>query len=100
MLLMVQWAVLLPASVLVAATPGANQLLALRNGVRSGTRTAVVASLGRFGAFALMVVAVAIGVGALLATSQAVFEALRWAGVAIWCGWACERFGTGFALSP
>lgn len=92
---MVDWAVLVPASAVVAATPGANQLLALHNGVRLGTRTAVIASLGRFAAFVLMVVAVAVGAGALLATSQVIFDVLKWAGVAylVWLGVRAMRDG-------
>lgn len=92
---MVEWTVLVPASVVVAATPGANQVLALRNGVRAGTRTAVVASLGRFAAFVLMVVAVAVGFGAVLTTSQTLFETLKWAGVAYlaWLGLRALRDG-------
>lgn len=92
---MVEWAVLVPASAVVAATPGANQVLALRNGVRSGAQTAVVASLGRFAAFVLMVAAVAVGLGAVLTTSQVLFELLKWAGVMYlaWLGFSALRNG-------
>lgn len=97
---MVEWAGLLPASVVVAATPGANQLLALRNGVRAGMGAAVVASLGRFAAFALMVVAVAVGVGALLATSQVLFGLLKWAGVAYLAWLGLRALRDGFRARP
>ncbi|WP_030659995.1 LysE family translocator [Streptomyces rimosus] len=84
----VEWTAFFPAAVLLAATPGANQLLALRNGLRHGPRAAVGASLGRFGAFALMVAAVAAGLGALLTASEAAFTVVKWGGVAYlsWLG--------------
>ncbi|MFH8407584.1 LysE family translocator [Streptomyces sp. NPDC018019] len=84
----VEWAAFLPAAVLLAATPGANQLLALRNGLRHGPRAAVGASLGRFAAFALMVGAVAAGLGALLTASEVAFTLVKWGGVAylVWLG--------------
>ncbi|KOU00333.1 homoserine transporter [Streptomyces rimosus subsp. pseudoverticillatus] len=84
----VEWAAFFPAAVLLAATPGANQLLALRNGLRHGPRAAVGASLGRFGAFALMVAAVAAGLGALLTASEVAFSVVKWGGVAYlaWLG--------------
>lgn len=75
-----QWFVFLPAAVLVAASPGANNLLAFRNGLRSGLAPAAVALLGRFGAFTLMLTPVVAGLGTLLARSQLLFELLRWAG--------------------
>jgi homoserine/homoserine lactone efflux protein len=93
---MVEWAALVPASLIVAATPGANQILALRNGVRAGTTTAILASLGRFAAFILMVIAVAIGLAAVLGTSRVVFEILKWTGVAYlaWLGVRALRDGS------
>nr|WP_239146384.1 LysE family translocator [Streptomyces sp. SID10815] len=73
---------------MLAATPGANQLLVLRNGLRHGTRRAVSATLGRFTAFALMVVAVAAGLGAVLTASAAAFNVVKWCGVVylLWLG--------------
>lgn len=77
----IEWLAFFPAAVLLAATPGANQLLILRNGLRHGPRPAIHASLGRFAAFALMVLAVAVGLGAVLATSELVFTLVKWCGV-------------------
>ncbi|OKI00923.1 homoserine transporter [Streptomyces sp. CB02923] len=84
----VEWAAFFPAALLLAATPGANQLLALRNGLRHGPRAAVGASLGRFSAFALMVAAVAAGLGAVLTASEPAFNIVKWGGVAYlaWLG--------------
>jgi threonine/homoserine/homoserine lactone efflux protein len=84
----VEWTTFFPAALLLAATPGANQLLALRNGLRYGWVSAVSASLGRFTAFALMVVAVAAGLGAVLTASELAFNVIKWCGVVylVWLG--------------
>ncbi|MET9827951.1 LysE family translocator [Streptomyces sp. NPDC006385] len=83
-----EWTTFVPAALLLAATPGANQLMALRNGLRHGLAPAVSASLGRFTAFASMVVAVAAGLGAVLTASEAAFNVIKWCGVAylLWLG--------------
>jgi len=46
-----QLAVFIPAALAVAASPGADNLLAFRNGLRSGFNRAVLALAGRFTAF-------------------------------------------------
>ncbi|MGW5679940.1 LysE family translocator [Streptomyces sp. NPDC003860] len=83
-----RWTGFLPAAALLAVTPGANQLLVLRNGLRHGARCAVGATAGRFTAFAFMVVAVAAGLGAVLTTSDLAFHFVKWCGVAylLWLG--------------
>jgi threonine/homoserine/homoserine lactone efflux protein len=73
--------VFLPAAVLVALTPGANNLLALSNGMRSGARAAVSGLVGRLGAFAVLLTLAVAGLGALLTASQTAFEVVRWLGV-------------------
>ncbi|GAB3296980.1 LysE family transporter [Epidermidibacterium keratini] len=85
---MIAWHVFLPAAVIVAVIPGANQLLGLRNAALHGVRYALVGMLGRFSAFVLLSVAVVSGLGAIMQRSVIVFEAIRWAGVAylIWLG--------------
>lgn len=84
----VYWTAFVPSAFVMASTPGANQLLALRNGVRHGPARAIGGTVGRFTAFALMVAAVAVGVGALLVASQLAFSILKWGGVAYltWLG--------------
>jgi threonine/homoserine/homoserine lactone efflux protein len=75
------WLVFLPAAVLVAASPGANNFLALANGMRSGLVPAVAA-------FGLMTLLVVLGLGAVLAASETAFTVIKWAGVAYlaWLG--------------
>ncbi|WP_163507317.1 LysE family translocator [Fodinicola acaciae] len=70
-----------PAAVLVALTPGANNLLALSNGMRSGSRAAVGGLLGRLAAFAVLLTLAVAGLEALLAASRVAFEVVRWLGV-------------------
>ena len=86
-----QWLVFLPAAVLVAASPGANNFLALANGMRSGLKPAVAALAGRLAAFAIMILLVLVGLGALLAASELAFSLIKWVGVA-YLAWLGIRF--------
>jgi threonine/homoserine/homoserine lactone efflux protein len=70
----------LPAALLVSLSPGPNNLLAFRNGIHTGTRSAVAALLGRLVAFAGMLTLVVAGLSAVLTASQTVFEILKWVG--------------------
>ncbi|WP_026118908.1 LysE family translocator [Nocardiopsis ganjiahuensis] len=96
MLSSAQLAVFVPAALAVAASPGANNLLAFRNGLRQGLRPAAVALTGRFAAFALMLGAVVTGLGALLHTSRTAFEILRvvgavvMVGLGVWVVWSAR----------
>lgn len=82
----VQWASLIPAAFLMASVPGANQILSLRNGLRRGARIAIIAVTGRFTAFAIMVIAVSLGLNAILQASTLVFTLIKWVGV-LYLGW-------------
>ncbi|MFE9744835.1 LysE family translocator [Saccharothrix saharensis] len=75
-------AVFFGASVLVALTPGANNLLGMHHGVHHGPLRAATALLGRLAAFSLMVGAVVAGLGPVLAASQTALTVIKWAGVA------------------
>ena len=77
-----QLAVFLPAAVLVALSPGANNFLAMQHGMRFGVTEAVMALTGRLAAFAVMLALAVAGLAAVLTRSQTVFEVVRWAGVA------------------
>jgi threonine/homoserine/homoserine lactone efflux protein len=83
-----QIALFLPAAALVAASPGANNLLSLTHGIRAGFGRTVASLGGRFAAFTLLIMAVAVGLGALLETSALAFAIVKWAGVAYlaWLG--------------
>ncbi len=81
------------SSLLLAATPGPTMLLALSNGMSGGLRVAVFGILGASLGSSLLITGVAFGLGSLLATSEALFNALRWFGVVYlcWLGWKLWR---------
>ncbi len=88
------------ASVLVALTPGANNLLGLHHGVTHGIRRGLAGLIGRLVAFSLLVAAVAAGLGRLLAASETALTVIKWAGAAylLWIGlrllWSTLRSGS------
>lgn len=64
------------------ATPGPTVLLALTNGSRYGVRRALPGMVGAVLSDAVLITAVTIGLGALLAASEFWFSALKWVGAA------------------
>lgn len=70
------------ASVLIALTPGANNLLGLHHGMTHGVRRGLAGLGGRLAAFAVLVGAVAAGLGQLLAASETALTIIKWAGAA------------------
>jgi len=75
------------------ATPGPTVLLALSNGSRFGVRRSLPGMLGAVLSDFVLVGAVALGLGALLAASEFWFSVLKWAGAAYlaWIGWKMLR---------
>jgi threonine/homoserine/homoserine lactone efflux protein len=71
----------IPAALLVAISPGANNLLAMRNGLRWSSTDAIVALSGRVAAFTIMVALVVAGLASVVAGSRTAFEAIKWVGV-------------------
>lgn len=80
-------------SAAIIAIPGPTVLLALQNGSRHGFKAAVWGMAGAVWADALLVTAVACGLGLLLAASEELFQALKWIGSAylVWLGWQMLR---------
>ncbi|UOR12818.1 hypothetical protein [Halobacillus amylolyticus] len=70
----ISWYAFVPAAIVMAATPGTNQILSLRNGYVKGPSVATKAVSGRFFAFILMIGAVALGLGTLMASSSIFFS--------------------------
>ena len=70
------------------ATPGPTVLLALTNGSRHGVRAALAGMAGAVASDVVLVVSVALGLGALLAASEVAFSLVKWIGVAYlaWLG--------------
>lgn len=77
-----QIAMFLPAAILLALSPGANNLLAFAAGTRAGWRRAALGVSGRVAAWAVLVVLVSLGLDAVLGASQALFVTIKWLGVA------------------
>ena len=75
------------------ATPGPTVLLALSNGSRFGVRRSLPGMLGAVLSDFVLVGAVALGLGALLAASEFWFSVLKWVGAAYlaWIGWKMLR---------
>ena len=75
------------------ATPGPTVLLALSNGTRYGVRRSLPGMLGAVVSDFVLVGAVALGLGALLAASEFWFSVLKWVGAAYlaWIGWKMLR---------
>lgn len=71
-----------PASLALNLTPGNDMLFCLGQGMRSGPRAGIAASLGIATGVFLHTLAAAVGLAALLAARPGAFEVLRWAGVA------------------
>ena len=73
---------------LAAATPGPTVLLALSNGSRWGLRAALPGMAGAVLSDAVLIAAVGLGAGALIAQSAFGFAVIKWAGVAYlaWLG--------------
>lgn len=82
------------------ATPGPTVLLALSNGTRLGVRRALPGMFGAVLSDFVLVGAVALGMGALLAASEFWFSVLKWVGAAYlaWLGWRLLRSRGGFEL--
>ena len=72
----------------VSATPGPNMLYVMTVSARQGVRAAVVAMAGCMTALLIMMSLSAAGLGALLQSFPAVFDALRLAGAAYLAGLA------------
>ena len=87
------WWIFVLMTFLVSATPGPNMLLVLSHGARFGLRVAIWTMAGCMTALIGMVSISAAGVGALLHSYPAVFDALRYMGAAylaylgykLWC---------------
>lgn len=97
----------LPAGVALNLTPGPDMLFCLAQGLRSGPLAAWAASAGVALGLMVHVTLAGLGLGALIATMPAAFDAIRWAGVAylLWLAAQSLRHGRvarggGVTLTP
>ena len=84
------------------ATPGPTVMLALANGSRYGVRRSLPGMLGAVLSDFVLVGAVALGLGALLAASEFWFSVVKWLGAAYlaWIGLRLLRSNGALDLSP
>ena len=82
------WFGFLLAAILIAVTPGPGAVISMSTGMRHGYRAALTVILGLQLALLAQVAIVAVGLGALLATSETAFTLLRLIGAAylVWLG--------------
>jgi threonine/homoserine/homoserine lactone efflux protein len=70
------------AALVLAVTPGPGMLYVLGRTVNAGRREGVLSSLGTFAGGSIHLLAAALGLSAILATSATAFQIVRYAGAA------------------
>ena len=83
------WLTFFIASLLISISPGAGAVNTLSNGLRYGVRDSLPAIFGLQLGYGAQILLVGIGLGALLASSNLVFEIVKWLGITylIWLGY-------------
>lgn len=99
------WLGFLLAAILIAVTPGPGAVISMSTGLRHGYRAALLAICGLQVAIILHLLIVAIGLGALLATSETAFSIVKFAGAAylVWLGiqkWRAPVVSAAAAVAP
>ncbi|RCS59777.1 LysE family translocator [Parvibium lacunae] len=74
------WLIFVAAVFVLTVTPGPSVLMAVSTSVNRGFRQAVLAALGSTSAIVCLMVLSAVGLGAVLSTSELLFSVLKWAG--------------------
>jgi homoserine/homoserine lactone efflux protein len=76
------WLAFFVASWLISISPGAGAVYAMSSGLTHGFRRGYVATIGLIMGIWTLLLIVALGVGALLASSSLAFQIIKWFGVA------------------
>jgi threonine/homoserine/homoserine lactone efflux protein len=84
--------IFIPAAFALNLTPGNDMLFCLGQGMKSGPRAGMAASLGIATGVFLHTLAAGVGLAALLAAHPGAFEAIRWGGVAYLVFLAIQAF--------
>ena len=82
------WLGFLLAAIVIAVTPGPGAVISMSTGMRHGYWAALTAILGLQAAILLQLAVVGLGIGALLAASEAAFLIVKFVGAAylVWLG--------------
>ena len=90
-----QLLIFVPAALALNLTPGNDMLFCLGQGIRSGPRAGIAASLGIATGAVVHTRLAGAGLAGLLAANPAAFEAIRWAGIAylVWLAIGAVRGG-------
>ncbi|MDH5264244.1 MAG: LysE family translocator [Betaproteobacteria bacterium] len=94
-------ALFLAASALLTLAPGPDIVYVLTRGVSQGRRAGLAAALGFATGCLFHTLLAALGVAALIRSSETAFDAVRWAGAAylVWIGIQALRHRASFALA-
>jgi len=77
----VDWLTIAPIFLLLSLGPGPNNFMAMSNGINQGPMAALVGTIGRNFAFAILMLVSALGLGAVIVSSSLLFNIVKWAGV-------------------
>lgn len=91
--------IFIPAALALNLTPGNDMLFCLGQGMKSGPKAGMAASLGIATGVLIHTLAAGIGLAALLAAHPGAFEAIRWGGVAYLVYLAIQAFRAPVALA-
>ena len=96
------WLLYTAAVLVLTITPGPAVLMCLTQGASQGVRRTFFAALGNITAVLAVMALSAVSVGAALATSQALFDAIKWLGVAylLYLGTSSLRAGASNFVLP
>jgi threonine/homoserine/homoserine lactone efflux protein len=76
------WLLYVAAVFILTVTPGPSVLMCIASGIANGARRTLFCALGSVTAVVGIMAASALGLGAILAVSETLFAAIKWAGVA------------------
>ena len=76
------WLFYLAAVFVLTITPGPSVLMCVTHGIQYGARRTLASALGSITAVCVIMAVSAIGLGAVLATSEKIFNAIKWFGAA------------------
>ena len=93
------WLTFLLAACLVSLSPGAGAINTMNSGMTRGIRATLPTILGLQLGYAIQILVVAVGLGAVLASSTTAFLVIKWIGVAylVWLG--IQKWRTSGAIS-